>query len=107
MQVQDPVARDQATCGHEVARLYEVVKNGKPLSAEELQLGSTELKMLHARQEALRIQSDGSIEICLIVNQKARWCAVCPPATRKTVVWETHGLAHAGMNRTVARLQLV
>ena len=47
------------------------------------------------------------LEIRLIVNQKARWCAVCPPTTRKTVVWETHGLAHAGMNRTVARLQLV
>ena len=47
------------------------------------------------------------LKICFIVNQKARWCAVCPPATRKTVVWETHGLAHVGMNRTVARLQLV
>ena len=107
MQVQDPVARDQATGGHAVARIYEVVKTRESLLAEELQLESTELKMLYAKREALRIRSDGVLEIRLIVNQKAHWCAVCPPATRKTVVWQTHGLAYAGMNRTVARLQLV
>ena len=51
MQAQDPVARDQATGRYAVARIYEVVKTGEPLSAEELQLGSTELKRLHARRE--------------------------------------------------------
>ena len=54
--------------GHTVARRYEVTKTGEPLSAKKLQLQSTELKRLYARQEALHIQSDGVLEIRLIVN---------------------------------------
>ena len=71
VKVQDPVARDQATGEHAVARTYKVVKTGEFLSAEELQLGSTELKRLYARREASRIRTDGVLEIRLIVNQKA------------------------------------
>ena len=106
VQAQDPVAKDQSTGGHAVARIYASVQTGEPLTAEELQLGGTELKRLYARKDALRIRPDGVMEIRLIINQKVRWCVVCPYAIRKTVIWETHGLAHAGMNRTVARLQL-
>ena len=64
------------------------------------------MKRLYARKEALRIRTDGALEIRLVLNEKVRWCVVCPPFIRKTVIWETHGLAHSGMNRTVARLQL-
>ena len=99
VQVQDPVARDQSRGGHAISRMYEVVQPGESLSTVELQLGETELKKLYAKREALRIRIDS-----LIVNQNALWCAVCPPATCKTVVWETHRLAHTGMSRTVARL---
>ena len=106
VQAQDPVAKDQATGRHAVAQIYAAVKTGEPLTPEELQLGGTELKRLHARREALRIRPDGILEIRLVVNQKARWCVICPPSIRKTVIWETHGLAHAGMNRTMARVQL-
>ena len=48
--------------------MYEVVKTFESLSVEELQLGGTELKMLYARLEALRIRSDSVLEIHLIVN---------------------------------------
>ena len=103
VKVQDPVARDQSTGGHAVARIYEVVKTGETLLAEDLQLGGPGLKRLHSKREALCIRTDGVLEIRLIVNQKTCWCAVCPPATRKMVVGETRELAHTGMNRTVAR----
>ena len=106
VQAQDPVAKDQATGRHAVAQIYATVQTGEPLMPEELQLGGKELKRLHARREALRIRPDGILQICLVVNQKARWCVICPPSIRKTVIWEMHGLAHAGMNRTMARVQL-
>ena len=69
VQVQNPVAQDQAMGGHSVARIYEVVKTGESLSAEELRLRSPELKMLYARREALRIRTNNVPEIHLIVNQ--------------------------------------
>ena len=100
------MARDQAAGEHPVAKIYQTLQTGEPLSAEELQLGGVELKRLYARKKALRIRTDGVLDIRLVLNEKVRWCVVCPPSIRKTVIWETHGLAHAGMNRTVARLQL-
>ena len=42
----------------------------------------------------------------LVVKKKTRWCVVCLLTIHRTVIWETHNLAHAGINRTVARLQL-
>ena len=106
VKAQDPVAKDQATGRHAVAQIYAAVQTGEPLTSIELQLGETELKRLHARREALRIRPDGILEIRLVVNQKARWCVICSPSIRKTVIWETHGLTHAGMNRTMTRVQL-
>ena len=106
IQTKDPVAQDQATGDHTVARISEALQTDKPLTSEELQLGGTELRRLYARREALRIRPDGVMEIWLVINKKAHWCVVCPPSIMKTVIWDTHGLAHSGMNRTVARLQL-
>ena len=77
------------------------------MTPEKLQLGGTELKRLHARREALRIRPDGILEIHLVVNQKARWCVIWPPSIHKTVIWETHGLAYAGINRTESAVDLV
>ena len=106
VQALHPVAKDQATGRHAVAQIYVAVQTGEPFTSEELQLGGTELKRLQARREALRIRPDGILEIPLVVNQKARWCVICPPSIRKTIIWETHGLAHASINRTMARVQL-
>ena len=106
IQAKNPVAQNQATGEHPVAKIYRALQTGEPLSAEKLQLGGTELKRLYTRKEALRIRTDGVLEIRLVINKKARWCIVCPSSIKKTVIWETHELAHSGMNRTVARLQL-
>ena len=100
------MARDQATGEHPVAKIYRTLQTGEPLSAEKLQLGGTELKRLYAKKEALRNRTDGVLEIRRVLNEKVHWCVVCPTFIRKTVIWETHGLAHSIMNRTVARFQL-
>ena len=107
IQAKNPAAQDQATGEHHVAKIYKALQTGEPPSTEELQLGGTELKRLYARKKALRIRTDGVLEIRLVINEKVRWSVACPPpSTRKTAIWETHRLAHSGMNRTVARLQL-
>ena len=83
IQAKDPVARDQATGEHPVAKIYRTLQTGEPLSAEELQLGGVELKRLYARKEALRIRTDGVLEIRLVLNEKVRWCVVCPPPSER------------------------
>ena len=94
IQAKDPVARDQATGEHPVAKIYRALQTGEPLSAEELQLGGVELKRLYARKEALRIRADGVLEIRLVLNEKVRWCVVCPPPSerllsRRPMDWPT------------------
>ena len=73
---------------HAVEQIYAVLQSRDPLTPEELQLGGTELKRLHTRREALRIRPDGVLEIRLVVNQKARWCVICPPSIHKTGIQE-------------------
>ena len=98
VQAQDPVDKNQSTAKHAVVWIYASLQSRKPLTLEELMLGQIELKRLHARKEALHIS--------LIANQKAQRCVIYPPAISKTVIWETQGLTHAGINQTIARLQL-
>ena len=71
IQAKDPVARDQATSEHSVARIYKALQTKEPLTPEELQLGRTELRWLYAR-------SDGIMENWLVVNEKTKLCVVCP-----------------------------
>ena len=70
------MARNHETGEHPVANIYMALQTGEPLSTEEL----------YARKEALRIRSDGVLEIRLVINKKARWSIVCPPSIRKTVI---------------------
>lgn len=46
------------------------------------------------------------LEIRLVVNEKPHWCMIYPHTIWKTVVWATVGLSQAGINPTVAYLQL-
>ena len=55
----------------------------------------------------MRISSEGILEIWISPRGKGRWCTVCPSSNRKTIIWETHKLAHSGIHRTVSRIQLV
>ena len=85
IQANVPVARDQATGEHLVAKIYKALQTNESLTSEALHFGSTELQRLYAQREALRIRPDGMMEIRLVINKKACCCVVCPPAIRKTV----------------------
>ena len=69
-------------------------------------MGAPELRKLYSQRGALRIRPDGVLEIRVVPHTIPRWCAICPVPQRATVVWQTHGLTHAGMAKTVKRLQL-
>ena len=58
--MKDPVARDQATSEHPVARIYKALQTNEPLTPEELQLGSTELWRLYSRKEAFHLRAEVS-----------------------------------------------
>lgn len=82
--------------------VYNSIQTGESLTPEEVQLSGTKLKSFYARRGDFRIRTDGVMEIRLVVNEKVRWCVACPSTIRQTVFWETHGLVHAKMNKTVA-----
>ena len=55
---------------------------------------------------SMRITGQGVLQVCLAFNGNSRWCTVCPPAWRDGVVQEAHLLAHAGVQKTLKRIQL-
>ena len=54
----------------------------------------------------MRIREDGVLELRICSGDLSHWCAVCPFVLRNTVIWQTHRLAHAGINRTLNRVRL-
>ena len=89
-----------------VARMYWAVKNDQEFTEETLTLGNNKLRILHRRREAMRLSTNGVLEIRLITNGHSRWCTLCPRADRNRVIWETHRLAHAGVHKTTKRVLL-
>ena len=89
-----------------VAVMYKALLSEEPLTNKQLGLGSRELRQLNQRRHAMRVGEQGLLEIRICVQNKARWCTICPTQLRKTVIWQAHTLAHSGMNRTLSRIQL-
>ena len=89
-----------------MATIYQAIRNDEELTREQLQLGTPELRKLHSQRGALRIRPDHILEIRVSPNSKPRWCAVCPISLRNALLWQTHGMTHAGISRTLKRLQL-
>ena len=95
---------DQSSGDHVIARIYSCIRDKKPISDDELHQGSSELRNLYHRKDAMRIRSDGILEIRISLNDRSHWSIVCPPTRRQSLIWETHSMAHAGIGRTTARL---
>ena len=89
-----------------VALMYRVVQDGSVLTHEQLELGNFELRKLNQARDSLRLRVDKVLEIRVVWRQRPTWVAVCPPSVRTRVVWDTHLMAHSGINRTLSRLQL-
>ena len=89
-----------------VALVYQAIETDQELENETLDIGGRELKQLYQRRHSLRINAEGVLQMRVCPQEIARWCTVCPPALRRTMVWQTHNLAHSGAGRTLSRLQL-
>ena len=53
-----------------MAQIYQSLKDGVPLSQEELQIGSHELQKLHQQRGAMRILENGTLEIRVLIQGK-------------------------------------
>ena len=100
------LAKEQAAGMGPVAVIYQALLNDKEVTEEQLELGSAELRRLHQQRDSLRLRTDGVLEARVAPQGKPRWCAVCPPSLRGSVIWRTHVLVHSGVARTTSRLQL-
>ena len=100
------LGRQQQTGTGPVAQMYAVIQESTEMTREELQNGTPELRKLYQQKGAMRIRSDGTLEIRVSPQQKPRWCAICPPALRSATLWNTHRMTHSGMSRTLGRVRL-
>ena len=96
----------QASGPGAVAEIYRHVKVGVEPTEEELEEADPEFKRLAKLQSSMRLDRHGVLQVCLAFNNKSRWCSVCPPLWRQGVIQETHLLAHAGVQKTLKRVQL-
>ena len=97
---------DQQFGSGAVAQMYKVLKSWSELSYESLQEASSELKQLYSMKDSMRVDQDGILEVNYAENRRDRWRVICPEGTRKTMIWQTHLMAHSGANRTVSRIKL-
>jgi hypothetical protein len=94
----------QKTVG-DVATIYDAVQNDTVIAPEVLRTSSWELRRLHEMRSNLRIRGDGVLEARVALH-RPRWLAICPPTTRRAVIWETHCQAHVGIDKTRKTIQL-
>ena len=96
----------QSIEGQPVASVYQHVLMETEPTADQLAEGDPELRRLAKMINSMKLDNDGVLQVCLAVNEKSRWCAVCPTSWRQGVIQEAHLLAHAGIQKTVKRLLL-
>ena len=89
-----------------VAAVYQAVKQGVDIEADVLAAGSPELRKLHQQRGPMRVLDNGLLEIRLSPHGTPRWNLVCPLTLRHSLIWQTHSMAHSGINKTLARLHL-
>jgi transposase InsO family protein len=92
--------------GSDMAKLYDLVTEQKQMSEQSLAVQSREFAALHRQIDIIKVRDDGVMIIRTFHKGQERWCALCPPAARQTVIWSTHVLAHSGSSRTTARIRL-
>ena len=90
----------------DVGKIYQAVAEDKDIEKEVLQVGSTELRRLVKMYPHLQIDTNGVLTANITENRRMKIVAVCPPAIRQKVIWETHRQAHSGVGRTLKRVQM-
>ena len=72
------LAKEQATGVGPVSVIYKALRDHVEVTTEQLEQGSFELRKLHRMIDSLRINTDGVLEARLALQDKPRWCAICP-----------------------------
>ena len=89
-----------------MSKTYTLLQAGPPFLARAHEHGNQELRRLTQFLPHMRFGPTGVLEVELVFHGRRQWNTVCPPIWRKGVIQEAHALAHAGINRTLARIQL-
>ena len=89
-----------------MAQICQAIKNNTDITEQTLQLGDPELRILHNQMTAMRIRTENLMEIWVVINDQPRWCIVCPRPNRNNVIWETHQVAQAGIQKTISHIHL-
>ena len=79
-------AREQATGVGHVSVIYRAIREHVEVTAEQLAQDSVELRKLHRMLDTLQIRTDDVLETRLAPQTKPRWCVICPPSFRGSVV---------------------
>ena len=90
----------------DMGKIYQAVAEDKDIEKEALQVGSTGLKRLVEMCPHLQVDTNDVLTANITENQRMKIVAVCPPALREKVIWETHRQAHSGVGRTLKRVQM-
>ena len=73
------LAKEQATGVGPVSIIYQALRDHVEVATDQLEQGSFELRKLHRMMGSLRINADGVLEARLALQDRPRWCAICPP----------------------------
>ena len=84
------LAKEQANGVGPVSIIYQALEEQVAVTTEQLEQGSSELRRLHRIMGSLRIRKDGVLEAQIARQGQPRWCAICPPSLRGSVIWKTH-----------------
>ena len=78
--------------------IYQAVREGRPLTKQQVATSSQEIRKLNGMFVHLRRQN-GLLQ-AKVVLRVPRWLTLCPKVARQTVIWETHSQAHQGRKKT-------
>ena len=101
----EELVKYQVQDGEDVTTIYNCVKDGVTLDADQLSTGSRELRVLHEQISLLRINREGLLLIRVLIGRKSKWVVVCPPLIRDQAIVEAHKLSHQGIMRTYHRVK--
>ena len=109
-QTADPKKKElvemQAHTATALGLIYQAVAKGECLTPLQLHTGDRELRKLHSKLGAMRLNPDGVLCVQLQENGRPREVVLCPTAIRREIVWDAHNQVHSGFMRTLQRIRL-
>lgn len=99
------LARQQQQDKH-IGPVYKAKQRGAEINEELYKEESWETKQLAKMAEHLSIRDDGVLMARLPIKNRRRDLQICPRELRDGIIKTKHEMAHLGMQKTLARIQL-